>query len=257
MENDKTNSAVDEFLGDLKNNDGDGVFEPSKENPFDDQVIETKEEEVKEEKVLPFNQDPKIQRYIRKEVEKITKDLTPRQTEQFQKEVSQSKDEDDLVGAFTNIIGNDTPEKVHALKMLDRTIKGLEDKATSATRQLEAERQADIEAEQELEQGFENIEDTFNVDISSSTPQARKTRKDFIEFVEKIAPKDEYGEIKEYPDFEATFELFQKMNKPQPNLRAREIASRGMARTSDASNIPQERGNSWKDVEKALSGMFK
>jgi hypothetical protein len=257
MDENKTESAVDEFLGDLKNNDGDGVFEVSKENPFDDQVIETKEEEVKEEKALPFNQDPKIQRYIRKEVEKLTKDLTPRQTEQFQKEVSQSKDEDDLVGAFTNIIGNDTPEKVHALKMLDRTIKGLEDKAMSATRQLEAERQADIEAEQELEQGFENIEDTFNVDISSATPQARETRKKFIEFVEKIAPKDEYGEIKEYPDFEQTFDLFQKLNKPQPNLRARELASRGMTRTSEASNATQVQGNSWKDVEKAISGMFK
>lgn len=260
MENDKTNSAVDEFLGDLKNNDGDEVFEAASENPFDE-VIESKEEiiEKPEDKPVPFNKDPKVLKFIEKEVAKKLADFTP-QRETKQEFVENAGDEIDEV--LTRIIGNDTPEKVSAIKDFKKILIAREEAgAEKALRELDNRQQAEIqaeqEAEQELEAGFESIEDTFNVDITSNTPQARKTRKEFIEFIEKIAPKDENGEIRDYPDFEETFKLFQEKNKPQPNYRARDIASRGMTRTSDASNMPVERDYSWNGVERFFSKLSK
>lgn len=250
---DKT-SAIDQFLGDINGQDS---FQDPNANPFAEMEIPSGEQqevpeepEAKEEK-LPFNKDPKIQRFIQKEVARLTKDLTPRETQKFEDEVESSGD---VVEAFKTIIGDDTPEKVHALKMLDKTLKGFEEKATIPARQLQAERQAEREAEETLANGFESIEEQFDVDITSNTPQARRTKAEFIEFIETIAPKDEYGEIKEFPDFERSFEIFQNLRaKAQPVTRAKELASRSMARASDASAIPETQGTSWKDVEKMFS----
>lgn len=256
------NNAVDEFLGDLKNNDGDGVFEPSKDNPFEGQDIineDFKEEEVKDDKPLPLHKDPKVQRFIEKEVSKRIAEFKPEKEEgKFVREVVG----DDIDDVLVRIIGNDTPEKVSAIKDFKKVLLEREEKgAERALRELDARRQAEAEAErkaeEELQQGFETIEDNFNVDLTSKAPQARKLRGEFIDFVKKIAPKDEYGEVVDYPDFEETFKLFQERAKPQPNTRARELASRSMTRTSDASTIPASEGKSWKDVDKVFSRMFK
>lgn len=259
MDKDK-NSAVDEFLGDLKDKGNDEAFNPdnSQQNPFENDNIETKavegdKEEQKDEKPLPFNKDPKIQRFIEKEISKRMSEFKPLSTEE------KKEDKENLVDAFTAIIGNDTPEKVSALRALERTITDLQDKATSATRQIEAEKQADYEAEQQLQQGLENIEDNFSVDLTSNTPQARKTRTEFLTFVEGIAPKDSNGEISDYPDFEKSFELFQALNKKtlEPNTKARELSSRSMTRSNDSSIIPKPTDQSWNGVEKYLSSLFK
>lgn len=250
------NNAVDEFLGDLKNNDGDGVFEASKENPFENENIaqeEVVQEEVKE-KPIPFHKDPKVLKFIEKEVEKRANAFKP-QTEE-QKFVG-----DDIDDVLTRIIGNDTPEKVSAIKdfrkvLLEREERGAERALSQLDQRRQAEIQEENDARAELEEGFETIESTFNVDLSSKTPQARKTRNDFIEFIQRIAPKDENGEVSDYPDFEETFKLFQERKKPELNTRNRELASRGMARSGETSTTPKDRDFSWKGVEKAISGMF-
>lgn len=247
------NSAIDEFLGGLN---GDQTLDNPNQNPFEHfeetpQEEPVSEEPVEKEEKLPFHRDPKIQRYIQKEIAKATKDLTPREQARFEEERG---DDDDLVGAFETIIGNDTPEKQHALKMLGITIRGLKEEATSATRALQNERMAEQQAEEQLYEGFETIEEEFDIDITSKSPQARKTKAEFIEFIEAIAPKDEYGEITEYPDFTKSFEIFQSLKaKTPPASRAKELASRSMARASDASTIPEPQGFSWKDVDKHFS----
>lgn len=258
------NSAVDEFLGDLQNNDGDGVFEVSKEDPFGEDNIqqeETGEEEIKEEKPLPFHKDPKVIKFIEKEVAKRTQNVQQSNVQQSQEQpiVSSGDDIDDVL---TRIIGNDTPEKISAIKdfkkvLLEREEKGAERALSRFEQQRQAELQAELDARAELEEGFENIESTFNVDLSSKTPQARKTRNEFIDFIQRIAPKDENGEVSEYPDFEETFKLYQATKKPDLNTRNREVASRGMTRSGDASNTQGPRDYSWKGVEKAIGGMFK
>lgn len=247
--------AVDEFLNSLK-----GEEDPLKaknDNPLEDlsnlKIDNKQEEEVEEkeeEKPLPFHKDPKIQRYIQKEIAKATEGLSRSQKEEVQTAVSD--EEEDLVAAFTNIIGNDTPEKVHALKMLGKTIENIREEAQSVKKEIEEERIAEVEAMKELEEGFSSVEDNFEVDLSSDTPGAKKMRTDFINFIERVAPKDQYGEVIEYPDFNETFALFQELRKktPAPNTRARQLAARSMTNSADASSIPEVRDTSWKGVEK-------
>lgn len=247
-----------EFLKELDNKDENGFATEGK--PFEDMEIPVKEEEPEEEKPLPFHKDPKIQRFIQKELEKKLESIKPNETQKFIEETKGDTDEIDSV--LERIIGNDTPEKVSASRDLKRVLMGLEEKgAQKALQQIQAERekerQAEIEAERELEQGFENIEENFNVDLSSNNPLAKKTRNDFVEFIRKVAPKDAQGDIIAYPDFDSTFELFQSTRKKPDNSRAKELANRSMSRSSDASSIPVVKDTSWEGVNKFLDSFRK
>ena len=122
--------------------------------------------------------------------------------------------------------------------------------------QQQADKQAedDRQAQEELESAFEEIEETYDVDLSSNTAFAKKTRADFIEYVRKIAPKNKEGEVQSFPDMLSAFEEYQERSKRSaPASRAKELASRSMSRSSDATTAPAATGKSWKDVERMFS----
>ena len=81
MPQDKKVSTVD-FLNNI-----DGNTDVFKEEP----AVEEVAEDVEEDKPLPFHKDPKLQRYIEKQVEKGLKDR-PSAEQQFRREIS----EDDI-----------------------------------------------------------------------------------------------------------------------------------------------------------------
>ncbi len=254
-------NEVDEFLGDVKKDSNEDPFKQESEDPFASKEAKTdkvEDEVVADEKPLPFHKDPKVQRYIQKEIEKVTKGGTRiSETEKFVKDTNDKDEADEIL---TRIIGNDTPEKIQGIKDFKRLLNGLTEKARNeALESIEARQQEEVQQEQqaqeELEQGFENIEETFSVDISSNTPVARKTRNEFIDFIKRVSPKDADGEIIAYPDFEETFKLFQERTaKTAPsNSKAKELASRSMSRSGDASNAPKQKSNSWDDVDRLFS----
>lgn len=212
--------------------------------------------EQKEEKPLRFDKDPKVQRYIEKQVEKALKDKPSFARESDEK--APPSDVKDVIGAFTAIIGNDTPEKVKALEALEKTLNGSDERASQkAVERFQREQaealtkasEADKKAQEELDNYFDEIEETYNVDLSSNSASAKAMRSQFIEYVRKIAPKDANGEVATFPDLVASFEEFQERNKRAPATRAKELASRGMTRSNDtATTMPQ--GRSWKDVDR-------
>lgn len=252
------NEIENDFLAGL--NQADQQFEEA-EDLFG-QPAEKKEEGEEEEKPLPFHKDPKVQRYIQKEIAKASKGQ-PTVEQQFIKDTKQDEGEDEGTAILERIIGNDTPEKVAAIKDFKKYLSTLEEKgADRALQQLsqkaEQERQEEVKATQELEQGFEDIEEQFNVDISSNSPQARKTRNEFIDFVKRVSPKDSEGNVIALPDLMETFEVFQNRPKQAPsNTRAKELASRSMARSTNASETPQDKDVSWKSVDKWLGSLTK
>ncbi len=243
------NSAVLDFLNDVKEPTTD-IFS---ENINAGTVEPT---EPDEEKSIPFHKDPKVQRYVEKQIEKALGNKT--QTIETKQEVVPS-DVKDVIGAFTAIIGNDTPEKVKALEALEKTLSGADERASTKAierfqqqikEQEQQQTQAEKEAQDELDTYFDEIEETYNVDLSSNAASAKAMRSQFIDYVRKIAPKDANGEVKAFPDMLASFEDFQERAKRtiQPT-RAKELASRGLTRSSDtASAAPQ--GRSWKDVDR-------
>lgn len=239
MENEEQ-KAVSDFLGDLKDNGEQDAFAPKNDDPFAPTEQEEKgnqsedgETEVKEEKVekpLPFHKDPKFQRRIEQEVEKRIAELAPKQTEQ----TAQDNSFDEVINAFTTVVGNDTPEKVSALNALKNSLSSLDQRAAQkAFDRLDSVRQAEVAQEKEYEDrlndGFETIEGETGIDLYA--PENKKLRIQFIDFVEKVAPK-ENGEISELPDLGETFKAFQSMRKPQSQApRAKELASRSMERS--------------------------
>lgn len=245
-------NEVDQFLGDLKEEEKD----PFKSEAVDPLNLVSKEEEKKEEEEeekLPFHKDPKVQRFIEKEIEKRMSGVEPRVIE---REVAPSTDTDPLTDVLTRIIGNDTPEKISAIKDFQQALASREERVRQEAldeidRRVDEEREAEIEAQNELVEGFESIEDTFGVDITSNKPSAVATRKEFVDFIQRIAPKDEDGQVVEFPDLEETFRLFQDTKKgAQPSNRAKELASRSVGRSSDSTVAPQTTDKSWNAVEK-------
>lgn len=250
-------NEVDEFLKGVDDSPKDDPFKPESADPFQTkEPAKVEGEEKKDDKPLPFHQDPKVQRFIQREVEKRLGDK-PTETERFVQETANDK-EDEISDVLTRIIGNDTPEKVAAIKDFKKVLGNLEEKgAQKALAQIEAqaseERQAEIEAQNELVDGFQAIEDTFEVDLTSNNPQAKKERSEFVDFIKRVSPKDEEGQVIQFPDLEETYKLFKETKKPESNNRAKELSSRSMARSSDASNIQATGDKSWKAVDKLFS----
>lgn len=248
-------NEVDNFLNDLDKEAPADPFKSDSKDPFaKEEVKEEKKEEVgaKEEKPLPFHKDPKVQRYIQKEVEKITANLKPNASVG---EISAAKDEMEEV--LIRVIGNDTPEKVSAVKDMKKVLMSLADKgaqnALSTIKEEQAQaKKLETESQEELMRGLEAIEETHGIDITSGSPVAKKMRSDFMDFVRRVSPKDKDGEITSFPDLEETFAIFQEQTKRPAPSRAKEAVSRSMQRGSEAA--PADiKDNSWRAVDKAFS----
>lgn len=258
MEKDPVKAFLGEFGG---NNEEINPFEENPDDPFDQNTEGTETKEVaepKDEKPLPFNRDEKLQKYIQKEVDRRLNEFTPEPSKQ---EPVVNDDTTSVVDAFSAIIGNDTPEKVNALKQLERALNNADNRASQkAVEHLDSIRlqevQADRQAEEELSNAFDDIENNFGVDITSNSPVARKTRSDFVTFVEKIAPKDREGNIQDYPDMNSAWETFSEMRKAnQQPSRAKEIASRGMTRSAETDTTTPTRRVTFDDAHDFLDSL--
>ncbi len=244
-------NAVEEFLSDVK---GDET------NPFNEEEPKAIEgEEPKAEEAVPFHKDPKVQKFIEKEIEKRISDLPPREV--IREVPVEGEETSELKDILTRIIGNDTPEKIAAVKDFEKALGGLkEEGAREALAQIEqaqeAEHEAEVEAQQELQRGFDDIEDRFNVDLTSSKPTAQQLRSDFVDFIKRVSPKDEEGNVMEFPDLQETFQLFKETRKPESNDRAKELSNRSMTRSGDASVTPQVKDNSWNAVDRVFGKLF-
>lgn len=248
---DKNKSAVEQFLEGTENEQS-NPFEQVIQNPFE-APIEPKKEKVEEteEKPVPFHKDPKVQKFIERELEKRLRTIEPAPRQE-----TQTEDEfKEVVDSFATIIGNDTPEKQNALKALERSLKSFDERAVRHAEDRLAqikreEEEADRQAEEELDNAFEAIEENFDVDLSSSRSQ--KLRSEFVSFVEKIAPKDRNGEILDYPDMISAWETFSEIKKAtsQPS-RAKELANRSISRSSETVSAQPKR-ISWNDVDEFM-----
>lgn len=261
-------NEVDNFL--------DGLEEPVadpfniEETPFAEEQEEGSEEEeaseeASESKPEPFHKDPKVQRYVQKQIEKALNEFKPEidvsEVQKFAQEAGAEPDE--VVEALTGLIGNDTPEKKRVLAAMSKAFKTVEERgAERALKHLEDQQHREVaderKADNELSQGFEDIEEEFDVDLTSNTTAARRTRNDFIDFIQRVAPKDENGQVTDFPDFAEAFSVFQDTQKsPEKSKtvnRAKELSSKSMGRSSGDVSAPQKNTDkSWNAVDKLFS----
>lgn len=142
-----------------------------------------------------------------------------------------SGEEADFLKGVDRIYGTDTPEAVAATELLKNTLRGLHDSAKqSALEEVRAERQKEVEAQrkadQEVSHMIEEIDEDYNVDLSSTGNE--RLRKGFFSLLQKMSPKDADGNITQYADHTAVWEAFQaQMNsKKSTENRAKDLASR-------------------------------
>lgn len=252
---DKEKNAIDRFLGEFGNEETpkDPFEDEQAQDPFEEpEEIPVEKEEVKE-KPLKFNEDPKVQRYLKKEIDKALSQFQSTRQETVTK--VENEDTTSVVEAFTAIIGNDTPEKIAALKSLERALGNVDQRASQkAIERLEElqkkSSEEDRAAEEELQEGFESVEDHYDITF---TPARRKA---FAAYCERIAPKDQYGEVKDYPDFINAYEDFlDKEKRSQAPDRSKQLAARGMARsTSTQTETPQSRPT-WDEADAFIESL--
>lgn len=141
----------------------------------------------------------------------------------------------------------DTPESRQAWVVQKELFDGVKSEAKAeAIREIEERqdkaRKQEKEFESFIDTELEEIEDEFYVDVTSDTPAARKARREFLELVEKLSPKDEHGTITGYADFGEVWKQYSssKTTKDTTVDRQKEIAARGMERTTTTENVRRE-----------------
>jgi hypothetical protein len=127
------------------------------------------------------------------------------------------------------IYGTQTPELREATELLKTALMGVKDEAKREAleeykRIRQEEQQAVSKAEGRLNSMLEELEDEYNVDLSSG---AHNT--EFLKLLEKMSPKDSQGNIVEYADHFAVYDIYQeRMNRNKPANPAKDMAARSM-----------------------------
>ena len=109
-----------------------------------------------------------------------------------------------------------------------RLIEQAQEKVLSQIQTKQAEEE---KWESYIDEQLELLEEKYNVDFLSERPGASRRRRDFLKTLQKISPKDEYGDILQYASFEDTFELWNKTankgSEKEAIARKKDIASMG------------------------------
>lgn len=118
-------------------------------------------------------------------------------------------------------------------------------------RQIEAQREQQ-EYEAFIDSKLESLEDQYNIDLTSSSPRAKRARNEFLGMIEKLSPKDQDGTLLGYADFESTFEIYQGQQNTQDQERTTEVSNR---QKEIASRSMQKSGqNSGGNTQQATPG---
>lgn len=160
--------------------------------------------------------------------------------QQFERETKHEGLDPDLVRVFGDTDAGKEVARIMAEKIAlatetaeERALKKFEE------RQLEAQREQK-EFESFIDSELESLEDQHNIDLTSDSPQARKARREFLEMVQNLSPKDENGTITAYADFDSTFNVYQSTHQEKVDAsRQKEIASRSMQRSTQNAETPQ------------------
>lgn len=177
-----------------------------------------------DEEELPFHKHPRF-----KELTKKNRELEEKLDEVLRKPQSQEKEE--TIPAEWIALYGDDEKSAQAWKIQKQF---LEDNFNRNRDSIlnEIDSRSKREAE-EFRKESEFIEESLeNLDNLTS-----KDKKPFLQFVEKISPKDADGEVTDYADFGEAWEIYQsirdKQNTPN-NSQKKQLAARSMTRSNES-----------------------
>lgn len=230
-------NELNSFLKDL------GVEQESiLDKPLGEKVNTSEEEDISLETEQRLKN--RLMRKKEKEADRLREEIAQLNSRvKILSEVDRFKAEvgDDPLKKVEAIFGTDTAEKLAATNLLKEALSGMKESAKAdvvkewesrASQETEAQKEADSEVDNMLEQ----VEDDYNLDMSDDS-----VRRGFITLMEKMSPKYDDGNIKEFADPDSVAETYVALQKRQGSTKARELSSRSLQRSgeSQASKLPQ------------------
>lgn len=228
----------EQFLKDLDNgSEKVDVLEASLDGKVDDKVIDDNPElapdSIKDRRHKRLEE--KLQAERESNIQLSARLETLSEVSKFAKETTGSE----YLKSVEKIYGTDSPEATAATELLKGALKGVEDRATE--RALEIFRKEQKEAsdavkkeEQQLNTMLEELEDDYNVDLTSTSAQS--TKKGFLTLLERMSPKDSDGNIIHYADHHAVFDQYKSQIKKVTDTRAKDLSSRSMVNSGSSSD---------------------
>lgn len=169
---------------------------------------------------------------------------------------SQNTEESDYLKKVERIYGTVDekgqydPQRAQATELLKSALAdAVEDARRKALEEFESRQQAVSTEENEalrenksfLEDALADVEEAYGIDMESS-----KERNAYLDLLERMSPKDEDGDIKEYADPDAVAEMYLKVRSSSTS-QAKQIASRSMSRggASGQSTVQEDATLRW------------
>lgn len=226
-------NEAEKFLEDLKTNE---TPVDLLEAPLNPQAPETAVEEPEEEKeeeiagIRPRNRKER-RRLERLEADRNTaielaEKLATR--EDARRAVSE---ESDYLKGLDQLYGTDSPEKILATDILKKAIVGArEDAKAQAIAELREERKRERDEEEkatrQLDRVIEDIEDTYDVELTDAQEQA------YFSLLQQMSPKDQNGNVTALADSHAVWDIFKdRLAKKTTDNRAKNLSSRSMVQS--------------------------
>ncbi len=216
------NSAMKDFLADIpvaNQQPTDDIFE----KPLDGSEVQTQPE--KDVEVRRAKKALQAEREANIELNAKLQALTER--DRFEKETEGKDVNEKLLHLYGDDDKGRQAAKLTQDLLNDTRAQAREEALEAFKQEREQEAKEVASSRQVLDEMLEDIEDEFNVDLTSDTPQAEKDRKGFYATLQKFSPKDKDGQVINYADPIATWETYQTLKQPVQN-RAKELSSRSM-----------------------------
>lgn len=142
-------------------------------------------------------------------------------------EARATSEEADYLRSVERIYGTDSPEAIMATDILKKAILGArEDAAREAIEYMQEQRADEVralrEADSQLDDIVDELEEVYGVELTD--PQERA----FFQLLERMSPKDREGNIIEYADAHAVWDVFKDRLQRKPESRAKDLSSRSM-----------------------------
>lgn len=232
LENDQQSQGVDVLEQPLVPTGATGGTSPEEED--DDQGATGTTEDVDDDDDENFKPKNRRERRLLRKLQAERESsiyLSGRLEARSEAERALTTEESDYLKGIERIYGTDSPESQLATDLLKKAITGMgKDAEERAYQRMVAERQQELaeeqEAQAELDGFLEDIEDTYDVSLSDAQQRG------FFQLLQKMSPKDRQGNVIDYADPHAVWEIFQeRMQKKPTQNRAKTLASRSMTQS--------------------------
>lgn len=196
--------------------------------------------EKKPDEVLPEKEPRKNHAHRR-----LEKQLQDEREEKFRlqaliqarTEVEGAKSTAEVDPLLTQMYGENTDAiRLHSELLHKYATKAREEAIQEFEQMLSKQAQQEEVFGSQIDEGLETLEDKYGIDLTSDSDTAVRDRTAFLKLVSKLAPKDEEGNLKDYPDFVETYEMFKGLKEKNDNARAKQIASRTMQKPAGNSD---------------------